>query len=69
LNTRVTIGAATPAKLGGWLTTPLSDMAAVASKDLTVTRQRDGSTVRAVVPGNSLLTFVLQESSATKKSE
>jgi hypothetical protein len=44
----------------GWLTTPLADMAGVGAQALAVSRQGEAATVSGVVPGHSLLSFVLR---------
>jgi hypothetical protein len=59
VNYRVSIAGARE-KAEGWLTTPLADMAKAEAETLTVGRQGDSATVRGVIPGNTLLSFVLR---------
>ena len=68
LTFRVGVNGPTTTKIDGWLTTPVVDMTAVAPKDLTVTRQRDAGIVRGTIPGNSLLSFVLQSNTLKSKA-
>jgi hypothetical protein len=49
-------------KAEGWLTTPLDDMAKAGAEAFTVGRQGETATVRGVIPGNTLLSFVLRGS-------
>jgi hypothetical protein len=59
-------GRGLPEKVAGWQTTPLADMEEVTPGDLKTGRQGEIGTVRGVVPGNSLLSMVLDGMSAKK---
>jgi hypothetical protein len=54
-------------KVEGWLTTPLADMAEAGPGELSAGRPGDTATASGVIPGNSLLSFVLRGSPVKKK--
>jgi hypothetical protein len=48
----------------GWLTSPLDNMAAAGTMEMTVSKQGESTTVGGAIPANSLLTFVHKGSKA-----
>jgi hypothetical protein len=62
---RVTVRGVT-GKAQGWLTTPQADMAAAGPGELQLGRQGDAGTATGVIPGNSLLSFVVEGTASPK---